>query len=141
MASNELALVAHLMRRAGFGASRAEMDRLARRGYDAVVDDLVHPERFPDVEMDIIERYNHARPGQTDWIYRMVNTGRPLREKMALFFHHVFATANYKSDNPQASYFQLDMFRETCMTSVINVLTRLSKDPAMLFWLDNNENH
>ncbi|MBM3935484.1 MAG: DUF1800 domain-containing protein, partial [SAR202 cluster bacterium] len=41
----------------------------------------------------------------------------------------------------QASYFQLDMFRETCMTSVINVLTRLSKDPAMLFWLDNNENH
>ena len=40
-------LVAHLMRRAGFGATPSELDRLtAEKTYDEIVDDLVTPERF-----------------------------------------------------------------------------------------------
>ncbi len=140
-ATSDISLISHLMRRAGFGASRVELEGYAAKGYEAVVDDLVHPERFADVETDIIERFTHGRRRQGDWVYRMVNTKRPLQEKMALFFHHIFATADYKSDNPQASHTQIDMFRRHCMSDVGTILTDLSKDPAMLFWLDNNENH
>ena len=39
----DLALMAHLMRRAGFGANRDELEALAAKGYDAVVDELVDP--------------------------------------------------------------------------------------------------
>jgi len=37
--------------------------------------------------------------GNVNWMYYLVNTKRPLEEKMALFWHHVFATGNSKVDN------------------------------------------
>ena len=52
--NNELAQMAHLMRRAGFGATRGELDALVAKGYEAVVEDLVNPERMPDIDEDII---------------------------------------------------------------------------------------
>ena len=55
--NNELAQMAHLMRRAGFGASRSELEGYVAKGYENVVDDLVNPERLPDIEEDILERY------------------------------------------------------------------------------------
>ena len=95
MQESDLALIAHLMRRAGFGASREELEVLSARSYEAVVEDLIHPERFPDIDEDIAQRYFGIRFGsKSQWIYRMVNTRRPLEEKIALFWHHVFATAN-----------------------------------------------
>ena len=47
MQESDLALAAHLMRRAGFGATRDELEVLSARSYEAVVEDLIHPERFP----------------------------------------------------------------------------------------------
>ena len=41
MADEDLGLMAHLLRRAGFGASREELEALVAKGYDEVVDDLV----------------------------------------------------------------------------------------------------
>ena len=40
---NELALIAHLMRRAGFGADKNELERLAAQGYEATVEELIDP--------------------------------------------------------------------------------------------------
>ena len=148
MPEKDLALIAHLMRRAGFGASRAELEEYASKGYDAVVEDLLHPERFPEVEEDILHRYYMEIPSydsvpgvSANWIYRMVNTKRPLREKMALFWHHVFATGWYKSEHLPASVQQLETFRRNGMSDLRTILMDLSTDPAMIFWLDNNENH
>ena len=100
MTQPDLALVAHLMRRAGFGATRDELEAYASQSYEAIVEDLLHPERFPEVDDDVIIRYwlelnnpDSVEPWNTRWIYRMVNTQRPLEEKMALFWHHVFATS------------------------------------------------
>jgi hypothetical protein len=50
MSDNDLALLAHLMRRAGFSATREELEAYAAKDYAAVVEDLLHPERFPEVE-------------------------------------------------------------------------------------------
>jgi len=56
MASHEdIALMAHLLRRAGFGASRAEVEAKAAQGYHAVVEELLHPEAQPSLEEDLME--------------------------------------------------------------------------------------
>src|SRR5579885_2617196 len=140
MSEHDLALVAHLMRRAGFGASRAELDLLAAKGYEAVVDDLLHPERFPPVDEDILLRYwdgESINIAAGSWIYRMINTKRPLEEKIALFWHHVFATANSKCEHVPAMVQQIDTFRRVGLSDMRTILLELSKDPAMIFWLDN----
>src|SRR5262245_28145365 len=105
MAEDRLALTAHLLRRAGFGATREELERAAARPYEELVDDLVHPERTPELDEDLLYRYyphlaaNQDNPAVWNgrWFYRMINTRRPLQEKMALFWHHVFATGWTKS--------------------------------------------
>ena len=142
--NNELAQMAHLMRRAGFGASRSELDAYVAKGYENVVDDLVNPERLPDVDEDILERYfgGEGYPIFAGiWMYRMLNSQRPLQEKMALFWHHVFATGVTKNQHVMASVNQIKMFRSVGMTDLRSILLELAKDPAMIFWLDNNENH
>ena len=53
MAENEIALMAHLMRRAGFGAPYEELEARASKGYEATVEELLHPEGQPDLERDL----------------------------------------------------------------------------------------
>jgi uncharacterized protein (DUF1800 family) len=148
MPEHDIALVSHLMRRAGFGASRAELEAHAAKGYEATVEDLLHPENHPEVDEDIMYRYfphleAPAAPvqGQTNWVYRMITTQRPLEEKMVLFWHQLFATGNSKVDNPPELVQQIAMFRRYGLGSYRNLLVELAKSPAMIFWLDNNGNH
>ena len=137
MQESDLDLIAHLMRRAGFGATRDELELLSARSYEAVVEDLLDPERFPDIDEDIAVRYFGRFGSKNQWIYRMVNSRRPLEEKIALFWHHVFATASTKASHV---FEQIDMFRRNGLSDIKTILTDLSTDPAMIFWLDNNEN-
>ena len=86
MAENHLDLIAHLLRRAGFGASRDELEQYAGQRYEAVVEDLLHPENFPEIDEDVLDRYLGGSTPNVwtgKWIYRMVTTKRPLEEKMA----------------------------------------------------------
>jgi len=148
MGDQQLALMAHLLRRAGFGASREELERYAARPYQEVVDDLVNPERFPDLNEDVLGRYfphftNQDNPQVWNgrWFYRMVNTRRPLEEKMALFWHHVFATGWTKSEHTPTMVEHVEMLRRNGLANLRTILLELSRDPAMNFWLDNCENH
>ena len=145
MPDSDLHLIAHLMRRAGFGATRDELEAHAAKGYEAAVEGLLHPERSPDVEEDVLRRY-YGGPEENPtlaaavWIYRMVNTQRPLQEKMALFCHHLFATGDSKLEHIPSLVTQIEMFRRLGLSDLRTVLTELSQDPAMICWLDNNEN-
>ena len=42
--AEDIALMAHLMRRSGFGATREELETRAAKGYDTTVDELLNPE-------------------------------------------------------------------------------------------------
>ena len=146
MADQHLSLIAHLMRRAGFGANHEELESFASKDYEAVVEDLLHPERFPELEQDILDRYygtlnEDPKLAASVWIHRMVNTKRPLEEKIALFWHHIFATADSKLEHRPSINRQIDMFRRVGLSDLRTILVELSMDPAMIFWLDNNENH
>ena len=142
---SDRALVAHLMRRAGFGATPAELDALTNEmTYEEIVDGLVNPERFPELDESFIDRYYGGELVAVHvgkWLYRMVNTQRPLEEKMALFLHHIFPVAWGKSEHGPSLYTEIAMFRRVGLSDMKTILLELSRDPAMLFWLDNNENH
>jgi uncharacterized protein (DUF1800 family) len=91
-----------------------------------------------------IDRYYSGEPVALHvgkWLYRMVNTRRPLEEKMALFLHHIFPVAWGKSEHGPSLYTEIAMFRRVGLMDMKTILLELSRDPAMIFWLDNNENH
>src|SRR5277367_6463628 len=120
---DDIALMAHLMRRAGFGAGRDELEARVAKGYEATVEELLHPETQPPVDAYTLLRYQPAallpggQPpmGNVNWMYHLVNTKRPLEEKMALFWHHVFATGNSKVDNYDQLLTQIKLFRDKGM--------------------------
>jgi hypothetical protein len=137
------------MRRAGFGAGRDELEARVAKGYDATVDELLNPESQPAVDPYILLRHQPAallpggQPpmGNVNYMYYLVNTKRPLQEKMALFWHHVFATGNSKVDNYDQMLEQIEIFRETGLGNYRDLLLDIAKNPTMIFWLDNNQNH
>ena len=150
---DDLALMAHLMRRAGFGATREELELRVAVGYDATVEALINPpEEDPAAKAGIFAMVTRYHPntllpggvptlGQSSWMYHMINSENPLVEKVALFWHHVFATGNSKVDNCDQLLEQIDMFRKCGMGNYRDMLVELARNPAMIFWLDNNENH
>jgi uncharacterized protein (DUF1800 family) len=147
--ATDLSLMAHLLRRAGFGSDRAELERYAERSYEDVVDDLLNPDRFEEPEDEVLSRfYPHLHANKDNpaiwngrWFYRMINTDRPLEEKMTLFWHSVFATGWTKSEHTPTMVDHIQMLRTSCMENFRTLLLGISRDPAMIFWLDNNENH
>ena len=145
----DIELMAHLMRRASFGAGRDELEARVAKGYEATVEELLHPETQPAVDMYTLLRYQPAsllpggQPpmGNVNFMYHLVNTKRPLEEKMALFWHHVFATGNSKVDNYDQLLEQIGLFRRHGMGNYRDLLVTIARNPTMIFWLDNNQNH
>ena len=103
--------IEHLLRRAGFGASPADLASFDDMSVSGVVDYLLNYEDQPDdVDTNIgnpayVSVFNRAGGFQPNtniedarqrWLFRMVHTRRPLQEKMALFWHNHFATAYSK---------------------------------------------
>ena len=146
MSSPDIALMAHLMRRAGFGATRDELEAFAAMGYEAKVEDLLHPGDPGNMPDDVYRRINPVSDevsiqGSADWMRRMITTRCPLVDKLALFFHGLFATGYAKGNQARAQLNQIDMFRNYGLGSFRDFLIELSRDPAMIFWLDNQDNH
>ena len=144
-----LNLMAHLMRRAGFGADRDELERRVANGYEATVDELLHPEQQIPVDYYEFLRYfpNWWKPGtmggrgHAGWVWRMINTRAPLQEKLCLFYHQIFATGVSKVDHYDEIEDMIDMFRENGLGHYKTILMEVAKNPAMIYWLDNHENH
>jgi uncharacterized protein (DUF1800 family) len=144
---SQLELMGHLFRRAGFGASRDELEAALAQGYEATLEGLLHPEQAPDLEEDLLFRsfpdFHESRKvdvAQAVWVWRMTHTQRPLQEKMTLFWHCLFATGNAKVESPPQMAHQIATFRRIALSDFRTILLELSKDPAMLFWLDNQLN-
>ncbi len=145
MADDQIALMAHLMRRAGFGATRDELEANVARGYEATVEDLLNPGEANTMPWDLIlRRYiqndEGSGGGAIDWTYRMLTSDNPLEEKITLFWHGLFAVGYAKGNQARSQLNQLQMFREHSLGSFRDLLVELSRDPAMIFWLDNNDN-
>jgi uncharacterized protein (DUF1800 family) len=104
------ALLDHLFRRAGFGASAADLQAVAGMSYAAAVDYFVDYDKQPDdvdSKIGLPDYVSVTTRGQFSpntniddarqrWLFRMVHTRRPLQEKMALFWHNHFGVGYSK---------------------------------------------
>src|SRR4051812_14391292 len=141
---------AHLLRRAGFGASRMEISRALEMGLEGTVDSL-----FDSTEADTQESAFQATFeavsgalvgfGETEglqawWVYRMAQTRTPLREKLALFWHGHFATSNEKVENSWLMHKQVETIRKLGLGNIRDLTLAMARDPAMIVWLDGASN-
>jgi uncharacterized protein (DUF1800 family) len=147
MADKDIALMAHLMRRAGFNAQYDELEARAAKGYEATVEELLHPEDHPHgMDLDLAERYfiewSHFTRGVPEYfVWRMINSKRQLEEKMILFWHGILCTSDSKLQSYATTYVELEMFRRYGMGSFRDLLVEISRDPAMVYYLDNCLSH
>ena len=74
------------------------------------------------------------------WIKRMIETPRPLEEKMTLFYHGHFATGYRTIEDSFHMYQQNQLFRKFATGNFAQLAHRIIRDPAMLKYLDNDEN-
>jgi uncharacterized protein (DUF1800 family) len=77
---------------------------------------------------------------QAIWLYRMIFTPHPLRERMTLFWHDHFATSIAKVQSPSLMQRQNDLLRSQALGDFRALLEAIGKDPAMLIWLDSTAN-
>ena len=147
-ADTQAALMAHLLRRAGFGATRDQIDSYLAKGYDETVEELLHPEYGEPEDQDLLERYfiaaTEARaPAHADpqWSWRLATSQKHLEEKIALFWHGLLAVGGVKLDHGLEMLTQIDLFRRVGLGKFRDILLEISRSPGMMFWLDNQNSH
>lgn len=163
MADDERSRIAHLYRRAGFGARAEEIDAAVGRGYAATVESLfdTSPDPAaasspPPANLQLIapqpattaeekKARSQLRSRQNValmrwWLNRMTRTERPLVEKMSLFWHGHFATGIDKVTEASYMLSQNEIFRRLGLGNFAALTRAVAKDPAMLVWLDANDN-
>lgn len=72
------------------------------------------------------------------WLARMIETPRPLQEKLTLFWHGHFATSYRTIENSYHMYQQNQLFRTRAAGNFADIMFQIIRDPAMLAYLDND---
>ena len=152
----------HLLGRAGFGASPAEVAEFAPLDREAAVDRLldgarrepsIAPPAFVDAPFEPYYRLQRMSAEERMaaqkvlreqglelrgwWLREMVSTPSPLTERMTLFWHNHFATSQQKVRSNQLMYRQNALLRRESLGNFARMLHAMARDPAMLVWLDN----
>lgn len=153
-----LAWAGHLYRRAAFGGTPEELRVAVERGHQATLELLLNGQpqaaRLTDFlnneGIKIAKRFNpnpnfgENRPEPYElrawWLYLMLNGGHPFREKMTLFWHNHFATSIAKVHRAGPMVQQNILLRKHALGKFGPFLMDISKNPAMLIWLDSNSN-
>jgi len=140
--------VAHLLRRAGFGATPAELDRYTAMGVTGATTALLNYQAASNQALDAAQASfdpttlaggRGAGTIQAWWLQRMVQTARPLEERMTLFWHGLL-TSGLDKVGPAPLYNQNQLFRTMALANFDDLLKAVSKDPAMMLYLDTETN-
>lgn len=151
--------IAHLLRRAGFGYSQRELDEYVKHGLGGTIDRLLNYGTVDDAALEArlegvnLNLYNSGDL-QRWWLLRMIYTRRPLLEKMTLFWHGLLVSGTGKvgiqqpkpdapPDAPKPPHHMLNQnhfFREHALADFGTILKGISRDPAMVIYLDSNQN-
>jgi uncharacterized protein (DUF1800 family) len=144
---------AHLLRRASFSALESEVQASVALGREETVKRLLDGKPITDADpkanlIPIEELQADGKPLNTNditdqqvyWLYRMAHTDAPLTEKIALFWHGHFTTSYRKVREVPLVVQQIDLFRKQGLGSFKELVLAVSKDPAMMLWLDVNSN-
>jgi hypothetical protein len=138
-----------LLTRAGFGPAPGEANAMASLGLVGAVQSLTRPsgaavlsgppptdEHGVPIAPADIWGHDHLW-----WLDRMIRSSQPLVERMALVFHDWFATSEGGVSKAQQMIDQSNLFRSACFGSFLDLFKAVTIDPAMLQWLNNDENN
>jgi len=137
--------VGHLYRRAGFGATHAEIAAGVADGPEKTLERILNgrPESAEFTRTtEFMASEKSMPPGAPQprlaawWLDRMLKTAHPLREKLTLFWHNHFATSNAKVRNARHMLGQYRLMNEHALGSFRKMLVAMGSDPAMMIWLD-----
>ena len=167
------AQIEHLLRRAAFSGSTDEIASYAALGYTGAVDALLN---YDNTAADNVDNFirtpgyigvvatrdftpnTNISDARQRWLFRMVHSPAPLREKMALFWHNHFATGYNKvagtvgttdgarlmdarpSSDTGGQLGQIELFRQMAIGKFSDLLLEVSKHPSMSVWLDGRLN-
>jgi len=136
-----------LLWRAGFGPRNGDAARLAKKGLHAAVLSLTRPpaEKLvgpapTDARGNPLAPFDAAGHDHMWWLDRMVRTNRPLVERMTLVWHDWFATQRTGGIAQRGMIDQNELFRRYALGSFAQLLEDVTKDPAMLRWLNGDKN-
>ena len=119
-------------------------DRQGRSaGLEKTLDHLIAGEPDAAERLELLNEtgqfYNEPANLRGWWLYAMLEGGHPLREKLTLFWHNHFATSNAKVRTHELMFEQNVTLRKHALGNFRPFLLDMSKDPAMLVWLDSNQ--
>jgi uncharacterized protein (DUF1800 family) len=136
-----------LLWRAGFGPRRGDVARFAKLGLAGAVRTLTAPGRDRlvgraphDDKGNPLAPYDAWGHDHLWWLDRMVRTTKPLHERMTLIWHDWFATSNDMVGSPKLMLDQNELFRSHALGNFAELLHAVTKDPAMLVWLNGIDN-
>jgi len=143
----DLAAASHLYRRAGFGATWDELGLAIAGTPAAAVERLVRGgEESEAFEQQMTDAAGPLLGGSQIenlaawWLYVMLHTPHPLRERLTLFWHGHFATSFAKVRRAELMFQQHQVLRRHALGRFGDMLTAIARDPAMLLWLDSATN-
>jgi uncharacterized protein (DUF1800 family) len=155
---------AHLLRRAGFSGTPEQIDRLQALGMDGAVDYLLtgnlpvgrgaDAAPFAPAKLDVLhlevppgddlkkgkQRNLEVATLRMQWVDRMIHTDRPLEEKMTLFWHGIFTSGIREVKSADQLLSQNQLFHRYALGNYRALALAIVHDPAMLKYLNNNEN-
>src|SRR5437588_2145694 len=145
--SSERVRVAHLLRRSGFGATKAERDHFAAMGQTAATEAILNYSKTSNAALEsqlpTVDLGGTPQPTaaaiQAWWLQRMAQSARPLEEKMTLFWHGLL-TSGLDKAGPAQLFTQHQLFRGMALGNFDDLLKAVSKDPAMMVYLDTETN-
>lgn len=144
LSSSNVWQINHLLRRMGFGPAPADIGEYLSAGVAGSVDKLLNYSSVSNAALDTrLNAMNLSYATVADlftWaVTRMLYTARPLEEKMTMFWHGVLTSSFRKVGGQQGFPFliqQDQLLRANAMGRFDDLITAISTDPAMLFWLD-----
>ena len=137
-----------LLWRAGFGPAPGQAEALAGLGIENAVHSLTRPAGAPRYSgpAPVDDSGNPIAPSDRfghdllQWLDRMVRGDQPLRERMALVWHDWFATSNATVGDQGRMLEQYELLRSNWLGSFHTLLREVTRDPAMLVWLNGISN-
>jgi uncharacterized protein (DUF1800 family) len=144
----------HLFRRAGFGADLVQLNKAIDHGFKTTLDNVLNGGKddydFYDKEFNLsgventvgtkLAESNNAYDLRGWWLQVLWYSPYPLREKMTLFWHNHFVSSIAKVRSGVKMYNQNKVLRRFALGKFPAFLLKVSKDPAMLDYLDSNSN-
>ena len=136
----------HLLRRAGFDPSQTDLDSYTPMGLAAATSYLLEYQNIDDSAAQaraaaLNVNLKSLSSLQQWWLELMIYTKRPLQEKMVLFWHGLLTSGFSKVNNGQYMLTQNQLFRDQALGDYAVLLKAVSRDPAMMTWLDSQANN